>query len=179
MEYTDKILKVAETIVAGMKSLQKPATGRPPVMPVHVSAAAPPAPAAAPPAGTPPPAPAAAAPAGAPPPNTGTAGEQKKLLQTAEIQRITAANEKDPYGVLGLKPGASLNEIIKAYKQIARLVHPNTPLGNKVVFQKLQGAYSSLNPKNNYNIEGGRRRITVNRHLSRRSRSSRRTTYRR
>jgi DnaJ-domain-containing protein 1 len=150
-----------------------------PVTPVRVSAAAAPAAAAPAPAAAAP-APAAAAPAPATP-------------RELDAKRIQAA--KDLYEVLEVSKTASKRDITMAYRKKMLLHHTNKG-GSRAESDKVQEAYETLTDQEKrdaYDItlgikkydttlaikKGGRRRITVNRHLSRRNRSSRRTTYRR
>jgi curved DNA-binding protein CbpA len=52
----------------------------------------------------------------------------------------------DPYRVLGLQPGASLNEIRSAYRRLAKLHHPDAG-GERSLprFLSIQAAYEALN----------------------------------
>src|SRR6185436_10534916 len=62
-----------------------------------------------------------------------------------------AANIKDYYAVLGVKRGASDDEIKKAYRKLARKFHPDLNPGDKAAedqFKQLQEAYDVLsNPE--------------------------------
>jgi hypothetical protein len=49
----------------------------------------------------------------------------------------------DPYTILGIRKGASADEIKKAYRRLARMHHPDKG-GNEEMFKKIQGAYDSL-----------------------------------
>ena len=54
---------------------------------------------------------------------------------------------KDPYGILGVKRGASLDEIKSAYRQRAKELHPDANVGDAAAAQKfleLQEAYDAL-----------------------------------
>src|SRR6185436_1197869 len=58
-----------------------------------------------------------------------------------------AANIKDYYAVLGVKRGASDDEIKKAYRKLARKFHPDLNPGDKTAedqFKQLQEAYDVL-----------------------------------
>ena len=62
---------------------------------------------------------------------------------------------RDPYSVLGVSPGASEDEIKKAYKNLAKKYHPdvtgNSPEAEKKM-QEINAAYDELmNKKTNYN----------------------------
>ena len=193
MEYTDKILKVAETIVAGMKSLKNRAVmgatqGSPLATPAPTGSQLAPAPAPAgsqlarvpAPAGsqlTPTPAGSqlarVPAPAGSqlarmPAPAPASVPTPSIIKsQAEELRRIKAA--KDPREILELKPGATPAEIKEARGRKLLIAHPNKG-GDSESFEKVNEAYKTL-----MSIKGGRR--TANRRLNRRSR--RRTTYRR
>ena len=60
------------------------------------------------------------------------------------IKKIGAAISS--YGILGIKPGASAQEIRKAYTFLSKKVHPdkNKSHGATEAFKKLQSAYNSL-----------------------------------
>lgn len=54
---------------------------------------------------------------------------------------------KDPYATLGIKRGASLDEIKSAYRRLAKELHPDANVGDAAAaekFQELQAAYDSL-----------------------------------
>jgi hypothetical protein len=173
MEYTDKILKVAETIVAGMKSLKNRAVmgatqGSPLAAPAPAGSQPTPTPA---PTGSqlarmPAPAPAGSQLARVPAPAP-VATPSIIKSQAEELRRIKAA--KDPREILELKPGATPAEIKEARGRKLLIAHPNKG-GDSESFEKVNEAYKTL-----MSIKGGRR--TANRRLNRRS--SRRTTYRR
>lgn len=60
------------------------------------------------------------------------------------VQLRFAASAKNPYTVLGLKQGATKEEIKKAYRVMARKHHPDAPGGNHEKFQEIQEAYDSI-----------------------------------
>ena len=65
--------------------------------------------------------------------------------------RSMAVNTKDYYAVLGVQRGASVDEIKKAYRKLARKFHPDLNPGDKAAedqFKQLQAAYDVLsNPE--------------------------------
>ncbi|KAF4667857.1 hypothetical protein FOL47_003363 [Perkinsus chesapeaki] len=80
-------------------------------------------------------------------------GMDNSLLEEEEdafYTMVTSFDMKDRqecYRVLGLKPGADLDEIKAAYKRLARIWHPDKYTGRRdpcLVFQHLNEAYSNL-----------------------------------
>ncbi len=66
--------------------------------------------------------------------------------------------DKDPYEVLGLKPGASEEEIKKAYKVLAKKYHPDLNPGDKKAeekFKEINEAYRILMNKGSQESYGG------------------------
>ena len=55
--------------------------------------------------------------------------------------RYTAEN---PYKVLGIRPGASKEEVKKAYRRLAREHHPDAPGGSHESFQRISMAYEQV-----------------------------------
>ena len=51
---------------------------------------------------------------------------------------------KNPYKVLGVKNGASAAEVKKAYRVLAKKLHPDAPGGNAERFQEIQVAYEQV-----------------------------------
>lgn len=51
---------------------------------------------------------------------------------------------KNPYTTLGIKAGASKQEIKKAYRVLAAKHHPDAPGGNSEKFQEIQAAYEEV-----------------------------------
>ena len=51
---------------------------------------------------------------------------------------------RDPYSILGVKTGASLEECKKAYRSLSRKYHPDNPNGNAEKFDELHKAYESI-----------------------------------
>src|SRR5689334_9238809 len=51
---------------------------------------------------------------------------------------------KNPYKVLGVKHGANASEIKKAYRVLAKKLHPDAPGGDAVRFQEVQEAYEQV-----------------------------------
>ena len=57
---------------------------------------------------------------------------------------------KDPYEVLGLKRGASEEEVKKAYRRLSRKYHPDANINNpnkdeaEEKFKEIQQAYKSI-----------------------------------
>ncbi|CCW61219.1 unnamed protein product [Phytomonas sp. EM1] len=54
------------------------------------------------------------------------------------------ASSKNPYTVLGIKQGASKEEVKKAYRVMARKHHPDAPGGSHEKFQEIQAAYDQV-----------------------------------
>lgn len=80
--------------------------------------------------------------------SSGQSQEQREQsTETQGDQEIVAT-----YAILGLSPGASQNEVIAAYRELARQYHPDkvSHLGEEFVemahakFTKIQGAYETL-----------------------------------
>lgn len=65
----------------------------------------------------------------------------------------------DPYETLGLKPGASDEEVKRAYKQMAKKYHPDVTGNDPAAAQKMQevnAAYDAIiNKKNTYSQSSG------------------------
>ncbi len=62
----------------------------------------------------------------------------------------------DPYKVLGLSPGASDDEVKKAYRKLAKKYHPDANPGDKVAEQKMKeinSAYDAIINKKAYGSE--------------------------
>ena len=61
---------------------------------------------------------------------------------------------RDPYAVLGLRPGASEDEVKKAYRNLSRKYHPDANINNpnkeqaEEKFKEVQAAYNSIMDKN-------------------------------
>jgi len=55
-----------------------------------------------------------------------------------------ATRPKDLYDALGVKHGASQDEIKKAYRKLVREVHPDTNPGNEERFKEVQWVYDVL-----------------------------------
>ena len=64
-------------------------------------------------------------------------GCQHRMQSTSGIQ-------KNPYKVLGIKAGASKEEIKKAHRVMARKHHPDAPGGSHEKFQEIQSAYELI-----------------------------------
>lgn len=73
---------------------------------------------------------------------------QKPMLSSAQwtVRRhaSSAPRAKNPYTVLGIKQGATKEEIKKAYRVMARKHHPDAPGGNHEKFQEIQEAYEQI-----------------------------------
>lgn len=52
--------------------------------------------------------------------------------------------QKNPYTTLGIKNGATKQEIKKAYRVLAAKHHPDAPGGNSEKFQEIQSAYEEV-----------------------------------
>jgi curved DNA-binding protein CbpA len=55
----------------------------------------------------------------------------------------------DPYKILGISPGASADEIKKAYRKKAHQYHPDKPGGDTAKFKEVNNAYREMlnNPR--------------------------------
>ncbi|EAN78754.1 chaperone protein DNAj, putative [Trypanosoma equiperdum] len=60
------------------------------------------------------------------------------------VQLRLASEVKNPYTVLGVKQGASKEDIKKAYRVLARKHHPDAPGGSHEKFQEIQMAYEQV-----------------------------------
>ncbi|KAG8341064.1 putative chaperone protein DNAj [Trypanosoma vivax] len=70
---------------------------------------------------------------------TGALGASPVLQQLRSLGTVV-----DPCAVLGVKPGASKEEIKKAYRVLARKHHPDAPGGSHEKFQEIQEAYDQI-----------------------------------
>ncbi|GFH48850.1 hypothetical protein CTEN210_05326 [Chaetoceros tenuissimus] len=52
--------------------------------------------------------------------------------------------DRNPYNVFGLRPGCTISEIKKSYKQLSLLHHPDRPGGDPEKFLEVVEAYKSL-----------------------------------
>ncbi|KEG15082.1 putative chaperone protein DNAj [Trypanosoma grayi] len=75
------------------------------------------------------------------------------VLQQARF----ASGSSNPYTVLGIKQGASKEEIKKSYRVLARKHHPDAPGGSHEKFQEIQAAYEQVKSGVwiQKNVEGG------------------------
>nr|CCC94404.1 unnamed protein product [Trypanosoma congolense IL3000] len=60
------------------------------------------------------------------------------------VQLRLVSTVSNPYSVLGVKQGASKDEIKKAYRVLARKHHPDAPGGSHEKFQEIQMAYEQV-----------------------------------
>ncbi|EAN99997.1 hypothetical protein C3747_18g209 [Trypanosoma cruzi] len=60
------------------------------------------------------------------------------------FQARFASASTNPYAVLGIKQGATKEEIKKAYRVLARKHHPDAPGGSHEKFQEIQEAYDQV-----------------------------------
>lgn len=78
---------------------------------------------------------------------------------------------KSPYDILGLKEGASYAEIKKAYRNLAKIYHPdNKETGDDARFREINEAYEEITnpkPKNHYTNNGSQSFDEVNEMLRR------------
>eukprot|EP00331_Platyophrya_macrostoma_P002919 CAMPEP_0176427340 /NCGR_PEP_ID=MMETSP0127-20121128/12492_1 /TAXON_ID=938130 /ORGANISM="Platyophrya macrostoma, Strain WH" /LENGTH=241 /DNA_ID=CAMNT_0017808805 /DNA_START=189 /DNA_END=914 /DNA_ORIENTATION=+ len=68
--------------------------------------------------------------------STATLSQRRHLLG--------GGDSKNPYTVLGIKQGASKEEIKKAYRVMARKHHPDAPGGSHEKFQEISQAYEQI-----------------------------------
>jgi DnaJ-class molecular chaperone len=61
-------------------------------------------------------------------------------------EAIAVLDKDNPYTILGLKQGASKDEVKKAYRNLAKKHHPDVG-GDAEVFKKILAAYSLLGGK--------------------------------
>ncbi|ORC92621.1 putative chaperone protein DNAj [Trypanosoma theileri] len=75
-----------------------------------------------------------------------SSASQRSTLGTAALllQGRFASGNNNPYTVLGIKQGATKEEIKKAYRVLARKHHPDAPGGSHERFQEIQAAYEQI-----------------------------------
>lgn len=66
------------------------------------------------------------------------------LMQSAYVQLAAPVRERDPYEVLGLRPGASSAEIEAMYRVKAKALHPDAPGGSEEAMKVLNAARERL-----------------------------------
>jgi len=84
--------------------------------------------------------------------STTSSREERRERQNTEDRDRTDHNAQNPYEVLGLQPGASTEEVKKAYRQLAGKYHPDkvSHLGDEfqklaeVRFKQIQAAYQAI-----------------------------------
>jgi molecular chaperone DnaJ len=59
-------------------------------------------------------------------------------LANKDLQRMAATQQKDYYGALGVKKGATVEEIRKAFRKLARKYHPDVNPGDKKAEEKFK-----------------------------------------
>lgn len=87
--------------------------------------------------------------------NSGTEGSSEKEGSRQYEEKQTTSGRKDPYTILGVSPGASQDEIKKAYLSLANRYHPDKVLHlgeefsemAEMRFKEIQGAYQELKIK--------------------------------
>ncbi len=67
-----------------------------------------------------------------------------KQQTTPSASTMSLANA---YSLLGLPPTASLDEVKRNYRNLARIFHPDAPGGYKEAMVLLNRAYDRINPK--------------------------------
>ena len=86
---------------------------------------------------------------------------RRAIIGRSIARRLYSGDSKtfDPYKVLGLEPGASLNEIRKQYLKLSKKHHPDYNPGDQRAqerFISLQSAYRVLVDKVSHEKEGDR-----------------------
>jgi len=76
--------------------------------------------------------------------------QKREYQETKKEERKTTSrgDSNNPYEVLGIEKTATKKEIKKAYRQLAKIYHPDLALVNtdkaKEIFQKINNAYGKL-----------------------------------
>jgi len=60
------------------------------------------------------------------------------------FQATKPKKPRNPYKILGVKPSASVQELKKAHRVLARKFHPDVPGGSHEKFQEIQDAYEQV-----------------------------------
>lgn len=63
------------------------------------------------------------------------------VVQSAYLQLAAPRQKRDPWDVLGLRPGASPGLIDAAFRELSKARHPDAPGGSHDAFVELQAAY--------------------------------------
>lgn len=73
-----------------------------------------------------------------------TSGRDQRATNGAYTNGQSGPSRNEAYRVLGLKPGATAQEVKRAYRSKVKDVHPDTEDGNEAAFKRVNRAYEVL-----------------------------------